>query len=188
MEYRICSTFGCTEKHLAKGFCHKHYHAAKRAEMPCKRLSLVDRLKKFSNFNPNTGCIEWTGGKSGGGYGQLEVNGKSAKAHRIAWELKNGKIPEGMIVCHKCDNPACLNPAHLFLGTNVVNSLDMVSKGRQARLKGELNSQAKITEEQVKKILGDQRLQREIAVDHGISIQNVNAIKRGRAWAHLPRF
>ena len=79
---------------------------------------------------PN-GCREWTGGASSAGYGQLWFEGKLVYAHRLAWILVNGPIPEGLFVCHKCDNPPCCNvEGHLFLGTATDNMRDMIAKGR----------------------------------------------------------
>ena len=77
------------------------------------------------------GCWEWTGSCGAKGYGQVGVKGKNLRTHRVSWELTNGKIPEQLIVCHHCDNPKCVRPDHLFLGTNKDNTQDMLSKGRQ---------------------------------------------------------
>jgi hypothetical protein len=76
------------------------------------------------------GCILWTKGMDALGYGRLWVNGQCLLAHRWAWMQENGPIPEGMCVCHHCDNPSCINPGHLFLGTHQDNMSDMAAKGR----------------------------------------------------------
>jgi len=81
-------------------------------------------------------CWNWTAGKLPTGYGLFYRKGHSKFTHRIAWEFVNGIIPDGMLVCHHCDNPACCNPAHLFLGTDFDNMSDMIKKGRDRHLKG----------------------------------------------------
>lgn len=76
------------------------------------------------------GCIEWKGARNPQGYGQKCIKGKRYRTHRLAWEWANGPIPEGLFVLHKCDNPPCCNPDHLFLGTQTDNMQDMLAKGR----------------------------------------------------------
>lgn len=82
-------------------------------------------------------CWEYQAARSPRGYGTIGVMGKTRRAHRVAWELANGPIPEGLLVCHHCDNPPCCNPAHLFLGTDKDNVADMRAKGRGRALSGE---------------------------------------------------
>ena len=78
----------------------------------------------------SNGCHEWNGATDPQGYGRVNVDGKNSHAHRVAWKLANGPIPEGISVCHRCDNPPCCNVGHLFIGTNADNVADRVAKGR----------------------------------------------------------
>ena len=103
------------------------------------------------------GCDIWNGATAGAkrtGHGSFWFEGRMQKAHRVAWRLYCGDIPDGMCVCHRCDVPLCVNPAHLFLGTQQENIADMVNKGRQQRVPrpGAKNTQAKITERDVREI------------------------------------
>jgi hypothetical protein len=95
------------------------------------------------------GCLEWTGTKDSLGYGEVRIAGAKRKAHRIAWHLANGPIPCGLIVMHKCDNPACCDPSHLLLGTRFDNNHDRHEKGRDGDHNGIQNGRAKLTEDQV---------------------------------------
>ena len=120
----------------------------------CSGETLEERLRYYSKKNNKTGCLEWTGALNHGGYGIISCARKTKFAHRVAWELKNGEIPNGMIICHHCDNPCCINVEHLFLGTDALNSQDKVKKGRQGRssLTGEKCGSAKLKNSQVHEI------------------------------------
>ena len=99
-----------------------------------------------------SGCWEWTGHIMKNGYGQIGLMGKVLLVHRASYMTFIGDIPKGLLVCHKCDNPKCFNPEHLFIGSNNDNVQDMVKKGRQRSLKGESAGQAKLTSDEVDEI------------------------------------
>jgi len=90
---------------------------------------LTDRFWRKSAPSPN-GCLLWVGAKTAKGYGNFRVSDKYYRAHRLAWQLENGPIPDGMMICHRCDTRDCVNPEHMFLGTAADNNRDTRDKGR----------------------------------------------------------
>lgn len=126
-------------------------------------------------------CWEWIASIQADGYG----NFKGKLAHRVSWELANGEIIKGLCVCHKCDNPACVNPNHLFLGTQLDNMRDMVSKGRGHDHHGENNPKAKLTEKdvfQIHRLKNSGVSNREIANDFGVTSTTISYILAGKTW------
>lgn len=140
-------------------------------------------------MEPMSGCWLWDSSLSSRGYGVIKRNYKKIKAHRAAYELFVGEIPVGLFVLHKCDVPSCVNPDHLFLGTNSDNMQDMLKKGRQPDLKGEKNPSAKLNPAKVKCIkilLGDKsKTQQEIANIYSIGRTVISDIKRGKTWSDV---
>lgn len=104
-------------------------------------------------------------------------------AHRVAYETEHGPIPKGALVCHSCDNPACVRPDHLFLGDQPLNMADMSLKGRAAR--GEKNYNAKLSADDVRAIRSDRRSNVHVALDYGVSPHTISKIKHRRLWAHV---
>lgn len=132
-------------------------------------------------------CWPWRGNCGKDGYGVLPFNGKTWKAHRLAQVLAVGPIPDGLFVCHHCDNPPCCNPAHLFVGTPKDNSQDSAMKGRTTR--GERNCKAKVTANDVLRIRELHAWGRgntvTLAPLFGISQTQVSKIVRRDSWAHI---
>jgi HNH endonuclease len=105
---------------------------AKRAGL-VPLISAEDTARFWEKVDRSGDCWVWTAGTAHFGYGQFHLDGKPEKAHRISWILTYGPIPEGLLVCHHCDNPPCVNPRHLFVGSHRDNALDKVAKGRDPR-------------------------------------------------------
>lgn len=143
---------------------------------------------KISKTPNETGCLDWLASCNECGYGTHQIKRKSLLAHRIAWTLVNGAIPDGMVIAHRCDRPVCCNPEHLWLCTQIDNMHDMLHKGRRATTAGERHPGAKLTVEQVLEIRsgkfsGWRRY--EIAQHFGISAVQVCNILSRKTWAHL---
>ena len=129
-------------------------------------------------------CIEWMKSRDRRGYGVQWFQGRTHRAHRVAWMEANGPIPEGMYVCHHCDNPPCVNVEHLFLGTQVDNMHDMVVKGRsKGQPPGERHPMAKLSAADIEAIRLDPRSQSKIAAQYGCSRGHIGRIKNGKRWA-----
>jgi hypothetical protein len=145
-----------------------------------------------------SGCWLWTGTKNGTGYGWVytgyKMNGAKVRsfmklAHRIAYMLTHGEIPEGKHICHHCDNPPCVNPAHLYAGTQKENTTDAWRRGRRTMNKidnaGEKHGMARLDEKTVLEIRASSGPQRAIASHFGISQGAVYLIKARKRWAHI---
>lgn len=135
--------------------------------------------------DPNSGCFLWIGAADRNGYGLLKRSGQLLKAHRVAWERENGPIPEGMHVLHHCDNPPCVNPVHLFLGTHQDNMDDREAKGRNVVVRGEAHGSARLTAAAVRDIkrrLAIGELARVLATAYRVSVSAIRHIASGRCW------
>lgn len=137
----------------------------------------------------DSGCWEFSGCKSSDGYGRLIFQGRKLSAHRLAYELTEGAIPDGMAICHKCDNPPCCNPDHLFLGTQADNVADRVAKGREGYRKGEKNGRAKLTDALVidirQKLSAGTRTKADIGREYCVSEVLIGMIARRKVWTHV---
>ncbi|WP_458760569.1 HNH endonuclease signature motif containing protein [Afipia sp. TerB] len=147
------------------------------------------RVERLSIPEPNSGCWIWTAAlhpnERGMNYGCVSVNGKKFKAHRYSYEAYVGPIPEGLFVCHHCDNPCCVNPDHLFVGTHKDNSDDRDRKGRNKIVLGEDHGSSKITAKQaanVKWLLSHGLSYGVIAKQIGTTKPTVKGISQGKSW------
>ena len=134
----VCILDGCESKAHCRDLCKRHYNRLWRHG----DVTIGDPLQKFmSHVQKTDGCWLWTGFLMNR-YGRASHHSKKVRAHRLAYELLIAPIPEGMHVLHKCDNPPCVNPAHLFLGTHLDNMRDMEAKGRAKWIQDNLRGRA----------------------------------------------
>lgn len=134
------------------------------------------------------GCKEWTAYRDRNGYGRFRFNGENRLAHRIAYKLYYGIDPKELFVCHTCDNPSCIEPTHLFLGTQKDNMDDMRHKGREPSRVGQNNGCSRLKDGEVayiKKMLELGFLQKDIAEDFDVTQQLISRIKNNKAWSHI---
>lgn len=151
-------------------------------------IPLRERFERKFERTPH-GCWIWNAKTKNGGYGIIHVggrhDGKWLYAHRLSWEFYRDRIPDGLHVLHRCDNPSCVNPDHLFLGTQTENNRDRDRKGRQVAPRGTKNGMAKLDEESIRFIrsspLSSVKLEKMIGVDH----TTICRIRRRERWAHV---
>lgn len=147
----------------------------------------IDRFSRKYTVNPVTDCWEWTGGtKDADGYGKFWYKNRTLGAHRWIYEHTHGPIAAGLCVCHKCDNPSCVNPSHLFLDTNVGNTKDRHQKGRSVR--GSAVGTSTLTEADVRYIkqnLLSTCTLKEIADRYGVSTTAIHSIRSNKGWRHV---
>ena len=180
---------------IARGWCRMHYfrwrkHGRLHLEpLPEPAERFWAKVNKNGPVHPTFGpCWVWIAGKFRHGYGAIAIAGRLRKAHRFSWELHFGPIPDGLCVLHRCDNPSCVNPDHLFLGTDADNMADRDQKGRQAKGQRHL---AKLTEDQVREIR--RRYQRDSAIsgstalarEFGTSHQTILRVVKNHCWKHV---
>lgn len=189
------STLGvpCDRNAYSKGMCLMHYKRVWRhgsveslKRVPNVGFSLEDRLHFHGWVVSDSGCWEFNGRKDSSGYGRFDFDSRDVSAHRTAYEIWVGPIPDGMIIMHSCDNPPCINPDHLSVGTYRDNMEDMARKGRSSVRPGESNPFSKLTESQAIEVLNrpDKPL-RYFSEKFHVSISTISKIRTGKNWSYL---
>lgn len=191
----VCQCKGCERDAIYLGMCNRHYRRLQKYGSPfvtkLHALRGMPAERRFARLHKKmeSGCWEWIGPVEKDGYGVFSAtwNGTAYKrAHRFSWAFHNlSEIPEDMVVCHKCDNPRCVNPDHLWLGSTLENNSDRAKKGRNHVQSGERSNAAILTESQVRSILSDSRPYAEIAHAYGVAMTTISGIKNRVSWAHL---
>lgn len=157
--------------------------------MAYNNLPLHDRLVAKAEWVGE--CLIWTGAKHPRGWGIIRHRGKWVKSYRASYEVHHGPIPDGMVVMHSCDNPACINPAHLSIGTQLDNVRDMLSKGRGNKARGEAHPQSKLTDDEVAEIRRRYvpgvygKGAHCLAKEFGMSKQGIQAILKGKSRKYV---
>lgn len=175
--------------------CYKHYVRFKtHGSVGFKkhaRGTLEERFWNFVDKKSEDECWHWTGQILATGYGRISLGAKkdgNEGAHRVSWKLHNKKdIPSGMFVMHKCDNPKCVNPYHLSIGTPKDNTQDMIAKGRKRVVspKGEGNGKSLLNAEKVRLIRSSKLSHVELGRQLGVSSNCIRGVRIGRTWSHI---
>lgn len=179
-----CSINGCGGKRYSGALCSKHYNRLRTTgtteDGPRARKPLPDRFWKSVERRGQNECWPWIGGSWTYGYGSVSTGGRKGKkmtSNRVAWELSNGPIPDGMVVRHSCHNRACCNPRHLMLGTRADNVRDMWE-----REDGAPKGNARLTESQVLEIRNSDQSRDILAARYGVGSAHIKAIQLRRVW------
>ncbi len=180
---------------VALGLCNKHWRRNKKFGSPVavsshsglfRGLSAQERFAK--SVVKTDGCWLWKASKDKNGYGIFKgalAGVTFTKAHRFSYAMHTGDLLVNMQALHTCDNPSCVNPDHLFSGTNADNMRDKVQKGRSRAPVGEQNGHAILTERQARRILKDPRPYAEIAAQYHVATSTIGSIKQRYSWKHI---
>ena len=160
--------------------------------MPRQYIRIPISERFWPKVDKTDTCWLWTGAKNDKGYGQIRSPGRIDFAHRLSWTLERGDIPPGLSVCHHCDTPLCVNPDHLFLGTQQDNSRDMGQKGRAGAtrhpeiVRGERNGRSRLTTAQVVEIRARAQYETRLALanEYRVALGTIYAILARKTWAY----
>jgi len=192
---RLCSIDSCGRKHEGHGYCAMHLTRLKKYSSSSggkkNQASLEERFWRFVTPLKTDECWVWQGQKLANKYGRISLGSKSLGsdgAHRVSWMIHNKQdIPKGLVVMHSCDNPSCVNPKHLSIGTPKENHDDMVSKGRKVISVpvGEHNGKSKITANIARQIREYKGNHAETARIFNVSVGCVRSVRSFRTWKHI---
>lgn len=184
---KVCSVDDCNNKIIAKGYCPKHYTRLTRYGDPLFPGLIGGGRPKKINFKVVNGCFVLTSHKlNDGGYSEIMIKGRTQKIHRHIYEQCFGEIPDGLVVRHKCDNRACINPEHLEIGTQWDNMQDMVNRDRQ--LKGSRKPMSKLDEDRVmeiKKKIRNGMKNVDLAKEYKVDDSVISDIRHNKLWKHV---
>ena len=161
-----------------------------RSILPYINEKIKDRFWRKVNVLEIDDCWNWTASILPAGYGQISLGGNEVRlAHRVSWVIEHEvEVPNGFHVCHTCDNPSCVNPNHLWLGTDFDNAVDKMNKGRNNPVKGEDHQDAKLTEKdviEIRRLLREGIKGNEVAEKFDVTESHVSRIKNGQKWKHI---
>ena len=146
------------------------------------KRNVTPEQRFWAKVDKSGDCWEWIGYKAGD-YGVMYIDGKAIGAHRMSYQLHSGEIPNGYFICHKCDNPGCVNPDHLFAGTQADNMRDKAEKGRAARHLGPKHPMSKLTKEQCLEIRQSSERKKVLCERYGVSRETIRVVQRGQHWS-----
>ncbi len=183
---KSCAIPNCQTPWYSREWCRRHYDCWRNHGDPAQKQPTTEERFNAQYSKHFNGCWIWHGTKVTRGYGQISSNGKIWRAHRLSWALHKGNIPAGVLVLHKCDNPSCVNPEHLFLGSVQDNVDDRIKKGRSAR--GSNMGSSKLTEANVHAIrarLSHAETHVSIAASFDVTESAISHIAAGHSWGWL---
>lgn len=186
-----CSVDGCDATYYGNTFCKKHHQWHwKRGLLPKPVVLTPEQIiKRFTKVDEKTGCWIWQRARKKEGYGSMSLPGSHrVYVHRVSYEVFVGPIPDGLEICHRCDNPPCCNPEHLFPGTHLENMRDSANKGRAKQhvaQKGVNNPRSILTADQVRLIRGSKKTGKALAAAMGVNPLTVYRCRNGETYTDV---
>jgi hypothetical protein len=189
----ICNATGCDRAACSVGYCSTHYKRWKKSGDPLvliqpqmHNVSLLERWMSKIGETPEIGCWEWKGARDNRGYGRINVKDTPFLAHRLAYQFSVGD-PGEKHIRHKCDNPSCVRPSHLQIGTHVENMADKMARGRHrfGTSLGVKHGLSKLDDDKVRAIRASTDPIRTIAAQHSVSMTTISDVRNRRIWRHV---